>query len=1179
MNGWRIPGCIALAVAALLLGVYGGGARAVSGSPEPPALEYRTDRVLVTFRSNLSLRTRLEAVERHGLAPDPRWSSPYFARLRVPGAPAHGGAAEQQRLKGILAALRTDPAVRDASPDWLVRPTLIPDDPRFGELYGLHNTGQGGGTADADIDAPEAWDISTGSDSVIVGVIDTGVDYNHPDLTENILRDAQGRVVGIDAANGDDDPMDDHGHGTHCAGTIGARGNNGIGVVGVCHRVKIMPLKFLSSGGSGYISDAIVCMDFARQNGARILSNSWGGGGASQAMRDALARARDADILFVAAAGNNGSNNDLQPFYPARYSTEFDNVIAVAATDNRDAIAGFSNYGEQSVLLGAPGVSILSTVPGSGYALFSGTSMACPHVSGVAALILSRVPGFTSIQLKGRLASAVDEIPALQGKTITGGRVNAAAAMAGSGDTTPPGAPRQFVVTHRSSNALLMQWRASGDDGLDGTAARLELRYSAVPLTEANFGAAPSVEPSPLPAPSGTVQSAVLPGLEANRDYWVGIRALDDAGNRSPVVTAGPTRTRRVPDIRSPLYDDVEGSPLFSGQSPWAVSSERSFSPTRSYTDSPGNDYQNNLDISLTQNASTPISGIVPYLSYHLFCQLEDNFDFLNVEISRDNGATWTGLSSHTGLMDWREHRLPLTSFAGASVKIRFRLVTDASFGAAGVFVDDIRIYGDRLAPVSEEETAPAAPSNLASGAVGANRVDLNWKRNSTNESGFKIERRRGTGSFSLLHTTPAGAIRYSDTTTEEGTTYTYRVKATNPIGDSAPSNETTVTTPLTPPAPPEELTAQALSSTEVELRWQDRSTNEAQFLVERREGTGAFAQVAALAAGTTRFRNTGLQAERSYGFRVRAANSGGNSAYSNIATVSTPPARPTAPAEVAATLVTATSIRVTWRDTSTSETGFEVRRRIGTGAFEPLRTVGAGVEQLTDGGLERGTRYSYQVRALGATQHSSWVGPAVAETPPLPPAPPEELTAAADGNGVKLEWKDVSTNETGFRVERRETGAWAQVGLPAANARTFTDNSVDPNTAYSYRVRAVNAGGESAPSNTVAVRTPLRKGGTLRAPASVTFGTVPRSKAVKKNVVIENTATSENLEVTVTAPGAPYSLLAGAGTHLLPPGGKVTLQVRFRPTKKSTYRGSILLRSSDTSATTHTIRLSGKGK
>jgi subtilisin family serine protease len=363
------------------------------------------------------------------------------------------GALSYQELVGVLDDV---PGFRYVQPNFAeARLTDVPEDPLFGELYGLHNTGQSilgvPGVNDADIDAPEAWDITTGSNDVIVGVIDTGVDYNHPDLAANIWTNAleaagtpgtddDGNgfvddIHGYDFINGDGDPMDGHSHGTHVSGTIGAVGDNGVGVAGVNWKVKIMALKIFDDGGFTTDAAIVSAINYAammRNRGVnlKLTSNSWGGGPPTDAIRDAIQANRDAGLLFIAAAGNYSQDNDSSPFYPASYDTAgdgtpLDNVISVAATDNNDNLAWFSSYGLTSVDLGAPGLSTLSTVPGGGYDYFDGTSMATPHVSGVAALAYSIAGTASYAQIRDCLFDGTDPIPALDGITVTGGRLNA----------------------------------------------------------------------------------------------------------------------------------------------------------------------------------------------------------------------------------------------------------------------------------------------------------------------------------------------------------------------------------------------------------------------------------------------------------------------------------------------------------------------------------------------------------------------------------------------------------------------------------------------------------------------------------------------------------------------------------------------------------------------------------
>jgi len=357
-------------------------------------------------------------------------------------------------VKNALEKLRKNPAILYAEPDYIVKASITPDDSSFSDLWAMNNTGQTGGTDDADIDAPEAWDISTGSHDVVIGVIDTGVDHSHPDLAANIWsnpaeiagdgidNDGNGfidDVHGINAITGAGDPMDDQGHGSHVSGTIGATGNNNLGVVGVNHNVSIIGCKFLDSSGSGSLSDALTCIDYfvdLKNNGVNIraTNNSWGGGGFSQALSDAITSSEEANILFVAAAGNDAYDNDAQSSYPSGYP--HDSVVSVASTTHNDTMSSFSQWGLTTVDLGAPGSDILSTVPGGGYASYSGTSMATPHVTGAAALAWSVNPTLSAVEMKELLMSSGDENAALAGKTASGKRLNIKNALENA-DPTP----------------------------------------------------------------------------------------------------------------------------------------------------------------------------------------------------------------------------------------------------------------------------------------------------------------------------------------------------------------------------------------------------------------------------------------------------------------------------------------------------------------------------------------------------------------------------------------------------------------------------------------------------------------------------------------------------------------------------------------------------------------------
>lgn len=406
-------------------------------SPDGPYGDFAADGLLVKFRDSTAVRSARSLSRAVGVTATTEFHIVNgLVHWEVPPA----------NLAAALAQLQADPSVVYAEPNYVLTAFLTPNDPRFSQQYHLNNTG----TPAADIDAPAAWDITTGTD-VVVAVIDTGVDYDHPDLRDNIWtntretvngRDDDGNgyiddIRGWDFVNNDNNPMDDNRHGTHVAGIIAARGSNGTGVSGVNWSARIMPIKFLSATGSGSTARAISAIEYAVANGAKISNNSWGGGATSQALGDAITAAERAGHLFVAAAGNNnGNNNDVNPTFPASYPNS--NIISVAATTNTDALAGFSNIGARSVDVGAPGTSILSTVTNNGYANLSGTSMAAPVVSGVAALVWAANPSLSFTQVKQAVMNNVDQIPSLSNRVASNGRVNVARAVASVANTAPP---------------------------------------------------------------------------------------------------------------------------------------------------------------------------------------------------------------------------------------------------------------------------------------------------------------------------------------------------------------------------------------------------------------------------------------------------------------------------------------------------------------------------------------------------------------------------------------------------------------------------------------------------------------------------------------------------------------------------------------------------------------------
>ena len=502
--------------------------------------EHKEGEVIIKYKKGKS-PDRADFHKRHGLQRLRQYKGLDMEQVRIrPGKP----------LEEAISELEADADVEYAEPNYIVHTQVIPSDTSYGSLWGMNK-----------ISAPAAWDNSGGSRSVVVGVIDTGIDYNHPDLKANLW---PGK--GYNAITGSNDPMDDHGHGTHVAGTIGATGNNGQGVTGVNWNVQIMSCKFMNSAGSGTIADAMECLDYFRQQkaaGVNVVAtnNSWGGGGFSRALYDTINAQRD--ILFVAAAGNKASNNDTTASYPANY--QLPNVISVAATTSSGALASFSQYGRRTVSIAAPGYNIYSTKRNGTYGYMSGTSMASPHVTGLAALIKANNPTADWRGIRNLILSGGDKVTSLAAVTITGKRINAFTSLTCQDDrilsvmqypiVVQPGTPAVLsaLSINCSAPAGPVMVNLSGgevialkDDGLapdlaagDGIYA---VSFTPTRSTETFAFSSPAgtenIGTAPVPAPVA-ITTATLPGATVGSSYS---QLLAASGGTVPYlwsVTAG----------------------------------------------------------------------------------------------------------------------------------------------------------------------------------------------------------------------------------------------------------------------------------------------------------------------------------------------------------------------------------------------------------------------------------------------------------------------------------------------------------------------------------------------------------------------------------------------------------------------------------------------------------------
>jgi uncharacterized repeat protein (TIGR01451 family) len=569
--------------------------------PQQPRPESISGELLVRFRSDAAMRS---ARKYNRLEIDGREIQIHIESLDAADVLEGLSLArvDPEETMSVMAELNTRPDVLYAEPNFSRHLLVSPNDPLYSNLWGLHNTGVIFGNAGftlpgVDIDAEPAWNITTGSRNVVVGVVDGGIDVNHPDLHDNIWRnpseipgnglDDDGNgfvddVNGFDFFHNQGNVFDSGGgdveaHGTHVAGTIGAIGNNGIGVVGVNWQVSIMSLKIFGRSDESPVPSSVSILvrayAYAKKmrdlwvssggtKGAniRVLNNSIGGYGRSQAEFDAVRALNDSGILFVAAAGNDTRNNDVFPIYPAGYDVP--NVISVAASSLADTLTSFTNVGARTVTLSAPGQSIQSTTPFGTYSVMSGTSMASPMVAGSAALLCAAYPNLSVSRLRAALIYNGDSVPSQQYKTLTGRRLNVFNALnaVAENDFTPPASISDFRIVSQSGRSITLGWTAPGDDGKVGTTSLYDIRYSDGPIDSAElFNAATTISPLAIPVPSvaGTLESAIVEVPFGHTTGFIGLKATDNTGNDSAIAVVPVS----VNGSFNAIYDVKESAP------------------------------------------------------------------------------------------------------------------------------------------------------------------------------------------------------------------------------------------------------------------------------------------------------------------------------------------------------------------------------------------------------------------------------------------------------------------------------------------------------------------------------------------------------------------------------------------------------------------------------------------
>lgn len=845
-------------VAFVIAGILASGDTARTQNAAPAPLRVVANELLVEFepwvtegsKGTLRQAVRAIAAERVRTA-----AEGHLERVRL---------AAGSDLNAAIRALRGNPLVRIVEPNWIYTHDATSNDPYYtqGSLWGMY----GDGTTPANqfgSQAGEAWAAgATGNSGVYVAVIDEGIDFNHPDLASNIWTNPFDPVDGLD--NDGNGYVDDvHGwdffqnnnsvydgapgntsvdaHGTHVSGTIGATGGNAAGVAGVNWNVTIISTKFLGPQG-GTTSAAVQALnylvDLKQRHGLNIIAAnaSWGGGGYSQSLHDALLRAAKAGILFVAAAGNGnslgiGQNNDATPRYPTNYSTlagtptetaaGYEAVISVASLTSSGAKSTFSNYGASTVDLGAPGSGIWSTTPSGTYASFSGTSMATPHVTGAAALYKALNPSATAQQTRDAIMQSAIATPtsSMSGITVTGGRLNLGFWF---GATPAPAAPTGLSATAISSSQINLAWTDNANN---------ETSYSVERCTGA-----------------GCTNFAQISSLAANATSYQNVNLGSSTTYRYRVLALNGGTTSGYSNIAEATTQAAATVPAApTGLGATAVSSSQ-------------------INLAWTDNANNETG----------------------YSVERCAGATCTNFVAIASLA---ANATAYQNNTGLSPSTTYRYQVRATNGAGPSGYSNIA-----AATTQAAATTPAAPTGLGATTVSSSQINLNWTDNATNETGYLVERCAGATCTNFVQIASLGANTTSyqnNSGLSASTTYRYQVRATNGAGPSGYSNIAASTTSAASPgapAAPSNLVAVMFSPTWVEVTWSDNSTNENGFKLERCVGTGCtnFALYTSPAANRTNYGHPAVSGT-TYRYRIQAHNFSGASAYSNIAEVTAP--------------------------------------------------------------------------------------------------------------------------------------------------------------------------------------------------------------------------------------------------------------------------------------------------
>jgi subtilisin family serine protease len=1015
-------------------------------------------------------------------------------------------------IQAILDAYRKSGLVQAAGLDLVARAFDAPNDPNYPLQWDLHNT-EGGMWAEG------AWALDPNpGQGVTVAVIDTGVAYEQYNGTGGLFGqrfkpapDLAGVpiVAPHNFLNATSHADDDNGHGTHVTGTIAQATNNNYGVAGIANKASIMPLKILDYSGSGSAADLVEAIYYAVDNGAKVINMSLGfsGTGSPDAsgqvcteilgLGAALDYAFNHGVVVVAASGNDGGATVA---CPAAYPT----VIAVGATRFDGQVTYYSNQGSELDVT-APGgdpnvdqngdgqpdgvlqetycadfITLLLTGDYSQFCdvLLEGTSMASPHVAATAALLLGESSALTPLQVRYYIeTTARDRGVAGWDPAYGWGALDATAALTALNggpppDITPtptpsptplpgPAAPTNLVATALSAGTIQLTWtdNASSESGFK---------------IERSSGGGSFLQIATVGADVTTYNNLYL---SPNTTYTYRVRAYDSTYDSLYSNTATATT---LPPPAAP--SDLAASAVSNSsiQLTWTdnATTEAGYRVERS-TDGASFLQVATLGADSTSYTSTNLSAGT---TYYYRVRAYDGIVFSgysNVASATTlpppaapSNLVATALSVSTIQLTWTDNSATESGFKVersadgvsfsqiATVGAGVTTYSNLYLSAGTTYFYRVRAYegsaNSGYSNVASTTTLPppAAPSGLAATALNASSIQLTWTDNATTESGYKVERSADGVSFSQIATVGANVTSYGSSNLSGGTTYYFRVRAYDGSANSDYSNVASATT-LAPPAAPSNLAVGAVTASTAKLMWTDNSATENGFKIERSTDGLAFAQFAIVSAGVTAYTASSLAPATNYWFRVRAYEGAANGDYSNVATATTLPP-PTAPSNLAATATGSASVKLTWTDNATTETGFKIDRSLDGASWSQVTVVSANTTTYTNTNLAPSTTYWYRVRAYDGTANGDYSNAATVTTLPPPAAPSNLAAVALTTTSVKLTWTDNSATESYFKVERSTDGVnWTQAATLLANTTSWTNYSLISGATYYFRVRA----------------------------------------------------------------------------------------------------------------------------